>query len=108
MTIVTNTRSFLGTLYEARKGSSMSLDDYLDACKSDSSLYASVHERLLKAIGDPVIVDTQKDPRLGRIFGNRTIRTYPAFVEFYGMEDVIERVVAFFKKASQGLEERKQ
>ena len=39
---------------------------------------------------------------------NRTIRVYPAFAEFYGMEETIERIVAFFRHAAQGLEERKQ
>jgi serine protein kinase len=36
------------------------------------------------------------------------IRRYPAFREFFGMEDVIAQIVAFFKHAAQGLEERKQ
>jgi serine protein kinase len=52
--------------------------------------------------------DTRNDPRLSRIFSNRTIRRYPAFREFYGLEDVIAQIVAFFKHAAQGLEERKQ
>ena len=39
---------------------------------------------------------------------NRTIRVYPAFAEFYGMEETIERIVGFFRHAAQGLEERKQ
>ena len=69
--------------------------------------YASAPERLLAAIGDPEIVDTAKDARFGRIFMNRTIRVYPAFSEFYGMEDTIERIVSF-RHAAQGLEERKQ
>ena len=47
-------------------------------------------------------------PRLGRLFLNRTIRIYPAFAEFHGMEDTIERIVGFFRHAAQGLEERKQ
>jgi serine protein kinase len=39
---------------------------------------------------------------------NRTIRAYPAFSEFYGMEETVERIVSFFRHAAQGLEERKQ
>ena len=54
------------------------------------------------------MVDTSKDPRLGRIFMNRTICVYSAFAEFYGMEETIERIVAFFRQGAQGLEERKQ
>ncbi|MGY4285719.1 serine protein kinase [Bradyrhizobium sp. LM2.7] len=63
---------------------------------------------MLAAIGEPQTIDTAKDPRLGRIFLNRTIRTYPAFAGFYGMEETIERIVGFFRHAAQGLEERKQ
>jgi hypothetical protein len=33
------------------------------------------------------------------------IRTYPAFVEFYGMEEVIDHIVSFLRHAAQGLEE---
>ncbi|HEX2887629.1 PrkA family serine protein kinase [Vineibacter terrae] len=94
--------------FEARRETAMSLSDYLDACRSDPMLYASATERLLAAIGEPEILDTAKDPRLGRIFLNRTIRIYPAFSGFYGMEETIERIVSFLRHAAQGLEERKQ
>ncbi len=52
----------------------MSLQDYLEACRQDSTMFASAPERILAAIGEPELVDTAKDPRLGRIFLNRTIR----------------------------------
>lgn len=86
----------------------MSLEDYLALCKKDPSAYATPAERLLKAIGPPVIVDTAADPRLSRIFANRKIKRYTPFEEFYGMEEAIESIVAFLKHSSQGLEERKQ
>src|ERR1700748_1701484 len=94
--------------FEARSESEMSLSEYLEGCRSDPMMYASAPERLLAAIGEPEMVDTSKDARLGRIFMNRTIRIYPAFSEFYGMEETIERIVGFFRHAAQGLEERKQ
>ncbi len=94
--------------FEQRRDAEMSLQDFLSACRDDPLMYASAHERLLAAIGEPKMVDTAKDARLGRIFMNRTVRFYPAFSEFYGMEETIERIVAFFRHAAQGLEERKQ
>ena len=94
--------------YESRRQAEMPLADYLKGCRSDPMMYASAPERLLAAIGEPTIIDTAKDQRLGRIFMNRTIRSYPSFAEFYGMEETIERIVSFFRHASQGLEERKQ
>ena len=60
----------------------MTVAEYLKGCKTDPLMYASPHERLLAAIGEPQMVDTAKDARLGRIFMNRTIRMYPAFADF--------------------------
>ena len=94
--------------YETRRETEMSLAQYLTGCREDPMMYASAAERILAAIGEPQLVDTSRDPRLGRIFMNRTIRTYPAFAEFFGMEETIERIVSFFRHAAQGLEERKQ
>ncbi|MBB3593545.1 serine protein kinase [Rhizobium sp. BK529] len=94
--------------YEARRETDMSVADYLTLCKKEPMAYANATERLLDAIGEPEIIDTAKDSRLGRVFMNRTIRTYPAFVGFFGMEETIERIVSFFRHAAQGLEERKQ
>ena len=94
--------------YEQRREADMSLAEFLEGCRDDPGRYASAAERILAAIGEPEVIDTAKDPRLGRIFLNRTIRRYPAFPEFFGMEETIERIVGFFRHAAQGLEERKQ
>ncbi|MBR0643338.1 PrkA family serine protein kinase [Plastoroseomonas hellenica] len=94
--------------FDQRRDADMSLADYLQGCRSDPMMFASAPERILAAIGEPEIMDTARDPLLGRIFLNRTIRRYPAFAEFYGMEETIERIVGFFRHAAQGLEERKQ
>ena len=94
--------------YERTKHESMSLRDYLLAARDDPIMYASPAERMIAAIGEPEMVDTSKDPRLSRIFFNRTIRQYKAFEGFYGMEDTIEDIVAYFRQAAQGLEEKRQ
>src|ERR1700753_1745113 len=94
--------------FEARSQTDMSMAEYLESCRSDPLRYANAAERLLAAIGEPTMIDTARDPRLGRIFLNRTMRTYPAFAGFHGMEETIERIVGFFRPAAQGLEERKQ
>jgi serine protein kinase len=86
----------------------LSLQDYLELCKKDPTVYASAAERMLMAIGEPELVDTRKDPRLSRIFSNKVIKIYPAFKDFYGMEETIEQIVAYFRHAAQGLEEKKQ
>lgn len=89
-------------------GETMSVKEYLELCKKDRTVYMNAAERMLKAIGEPKLIDTSKDPVLGRIFSNRIIKEYPAFKNFYGMNDTIDRIVSYFKHASQGLEERKQ
>ena len=86
----------------------LSLEDYLELCKNDPSAYDSAPQRMLKAIGDPKIIDTRTDARMSRIFSNRVIRVYPAFQDFYGMEDTIENIVSYFRHSAQGLEESKQ
>jgi serine protein kinase len=96
------------TRYTTRQGTEMSLMEYLELCKTDPSAYMTAPQRMLKAIGDPVELDTSKDQRLSRIFMNSKIRYYPTFAEFYGMEKAIDDTVAYFKHAAQGLEEKKQ
>ncbi|HUZ75030.1 MAG TPA: PrkA family serine protein kinase [Stellaceae bacterium] len=95
-------------LYDSQKETDMSLEDYLKCCGREPMAYASAAERMLAAIGEAQIIDTSHDPRMGRIFMNRTIRVYPAFADFYGMEETIERIVGYFRHSAQGLEERKQ
>ena len=85
----------------------MSLTEYLERCKTDPDCYASAAQRLLRAIGEPVSVDTRSDPRLGRIFSNRILRVYPAFSEFFGMEEAIEQLVSYLRHSAQNLEESK-
>jgi len=94
--------------YDRTREEDMSVQEYLDLCKRDPMAYATAAERMLKAIGEPELLDTRHDPRLSRIFANKVIKIYPAFREFYGTEEVIEQVVSYFRHAAQGLEERKQ
>src|SRR5579862_2508160 len=103
-----NVFGLFSKLYDSQKETEMSLEDYLKCCARDPLAYASAPERMLAAIGEPEMVDTSHDQRFGRIFMNRTIRVYPAFADFYGMEETIERIVGYFRHAAQGLEERKQ
>ena len=94
--------------YARTKEEEISIDEYLAECKRNPLAYATAAERMLHAIGAPELVDTRNDPRLSRLFANKVIKRYPAFAEFYGMEDAIEQVVSYFRHAAQGLEERKQ
>lgn len=89
-------------------GQEMPLEDYLELCKTDKLAYANAAERMLAAIGDPIVIDTSTDPRLSRIFSNKKLRTYAGFKDFHGIEEAVERIVAYFIASAQGLEESKQ
>lgn len=93
---------------DRRMAVEMSFQEYLAGCRDDPMMYAGPAERMLDAIGEPELIDTSRDERLGRIFQNRTLKHYPYFSDFFGMEEVIERLVGFLRHAAQGLEERKQ
>ncbi|HAT6979668.1 TPA: PrkA family serine protein kinase [Legionella pneumophila] len=106
-----NTQDFLAGYtkrFVDNKEEDMSLDEYLELCKTDPTAYANPAERLLMAIGEPELIDTRHDPVLSRIFSNKIIHHYEVFEDFYGMEEPIEQIVGFLKHAAQGLEETKQ
>jgi len=94
--------------FEQSREEEYTLQEYLELCKNNPATYASAAERMLMAIGEPQLIDTRNDPRLSRLFMNKVIKIYPAFREFYGMEDTIEQIVSYFRHAAQGLEEKKQ
>jgi len=94
--------------FDSAQEEELTLQEYLEICKVEPSVYATAAERLLLAIGEPEFIDTAKCSRLSRIFSNKIIKRYPAFDEFYGMEEAIEQIVSFFRHAAQGLEEKKQ
>lgn len=106
-----NTQDFLSNYtkrYVDNKEEELSLDEYLELCKTDKAAYANPAQRLLMAIGEPELIDTRHDPILSRIFSNKVIPRYEVFQEFYGMEEAIEQIVGFLKHSAQGLEETKQ
>jgi len=79
--------------FERSREEELSIEEYLAECKRNPLAYATAAERMLKAIGEPQMVDTRNDTRMSRLFANKVIKIYPAFAEFYGMEDAIEQVV---------------
>ncbi|MDD9929030.1 MAG: PrkA family serine protein kinase, partial [Rhodospirillaceae bacterium] len=52
----------------------LSLQDFLLGCREDPMMHATAAERMIAAVGEPEIIDTSADQRLGRIFLNRTIK----------------------------------
>ena len=54
------------------KKEELSIQEYLELCKSDPSVYASAPERMLLAIGEPELVDTARDPRFAVFFPTKS------------------------------------
>ena len=55
--------------YSATQAEEMGIEEFLDLCRREPATYASAAERMIAGIGEPELVDTRNDPRLGRIFG---------------------------------------
>ena len=53
--------------YDRNKQSELTLKQYLESCRDDPMLYAAASERMIKAIGEPELVDTSRDQRRGRM-----------------------------------------
>ena len=107
-----DTRAGVLDRFRARFESGMqeeySLTEYLELCRNNPAVYATAAERMLMAIGEPELRRHPQRPAPLAHLRQPDHRAYPAFREFYGMEEAIEQIVAFFKHAAQGLEERKQ
>jgi hypothetical protein len=61
--------------YEAAKDEEFTLQEFLTICRQDRSAYANAAERLLMAIGEPVMVDTAGATAFPSLFepGYRTL-----------------------------------
>src|SRR3990167_5584325 len=94
--------------FQSKKKEVITLEEFLQKCNTDHSMYMNAAERLLHGIGDPVILDVDKDPKLKRRFSNEDVKVYPAFSNFYGLEKPIQDLVSVIKHSAQGLEESKQ
>jgi serine protein kinase len=84
------------------------LEQYLNLCKSDPTAYALLPNAYCLPLVNPKSWTPVKMRGCHGCFLIKMIRRYPAFHEFYGMEDAIEQIVAYFRHAAQGLEEKKQ
>ncbi|MEH0156782.1 hypothetical protein V6R21_21810 [Limibacter armeniacum] len=86
--------------------------EYLEMVKKDPSLADLAHKRMYKAItGEGYeLLDTEKDVRLRRVFGaNAKIKSYNFFRhEFFGIEQVLQKLARYFHSASLKGEESRQ
>ena len=93
------TKKFSGTLM-----------DYIERVEQEPSLVKSSHKRLHEAIVEHgVNVMPDSDTRKFKVFDGENIKIYDYFKnEFFGMENVIAKIMSFLSSAAQKGEESRQ
>lgn len=94
--------------FKDTKTKTMTMAEYIKGLPKHPEWHATAAERMLAAIGEPKLIDTSKNGRLGRVHANRVIAEYEVFKDFFGMNEVVQQIVSFFRHAAQGLEESRQ
>jgi len=108
-------QKFLKLIEEQRKGKKVSrfegtLLDYLDVVNKDPSIIQLSHRRLCNVIEEWGVYDMpDTDPRKRKIFDGENIKLFKYFEkEFFGMENVISKIMRFLHAASLKGEESRQ
>ncbi len=86
------------------------LIDYVELVQQDPSIAKLAHKRLYDAIVDHGVEEmSSEDPRKRKIFNGDSVKVYDYFKdEFFGMENVIEKLMRFLKAAALRGEESRQ
>ena len=86
------------------------LIDYVELVQQDPSIAKLAHKRLYDAIVDQGVEEmSSEDPRKRKIFNGDSVKVYDYFKdEFFGMENVIEKLMRFLKAAALRGEESRQ
>ena len=84
--------------------------DYVELVKRDPDITKSAHKRLHDVIiGHSFEVMPDSDPRKKKIFGNENVKIYNYFKDhFFGMENVLAKLMSFLKSAAHKGEESRQ
>ncbi|MCD8497980.1 MAG: hypothetical protein LRZ85_07850 [Alphaproteobacteria bacterium] len=94
----------LKTQKEHQEPEVISVDQWIDRCKTDPSAYENFAERLLKAIGEPETIDTKlSDLQTRLVHGGKKITQYAPFKDMYDVEDVISQLVRYLENGAQGM-----
>ena len=115
MTTKENNKSFLKIIRDQRNKKKRekfegTFLEYLEIIKQDPDVAKHAHKRLYATIIDHGIVNMKKsNPRCRALFDGETIKTYKYFEkDFFGMENVLAKVMRFLKSASLRGEESRQ
>ena len=86
------------------------LIDYVELVQANPSIAKLAHKRLYDAIVDVGFEEmSSEDPRKRKIFNGDSVKVYDYFKdEFFGMENVIQKIMRFLKGAALRGEESRQ
>lgn len=86
------------------------LMDYIDLVEKDPSIVKSSHKRLYESVMEHGVYDMpDSDTRKYKIFDGENLKIYKYFEnEFFGMENVISKIMSFLSSAAQRGEESRQ
>jgi len=70
--------------YESTQEEELSIQEFLELCRSDPKTYATASERMLHAIGEPEFIDTSREPRMSRIFQIKSSNAIQPLMSFMG------------------------
>ena len=108
-------KDFLKIIQDRRKNKnedkfSGTFIDYLELVKKNPEIIMSSHQRLYSVIVDNGIrVMKDSNPRKGNIFNGDNVKIYEYFEDsFFGMENVISKIMRFLSSASKRGEESRQ
>lgn len=89
---------------ETREPEVMSVEAWLERCRTDSGAYAPHYERLAEAYGTAEIIDTKHgSPQENNVYGGKKIKRFPAFAHLYDKEDMLSKLVDHIKDGASGL-----
>lgn len=80
----------------------LTVEQWMELCKTDPGAYASFSDRLLKAIGAPEIVDTSKaDTQTRLVYGGKKIARYAPFSDLYDSEGAVSKLVTYIENGAR-------
>ena len=94
----------------SKKKFSGTLMDYIETVEKDPSIVKSSHKRLYESVVEHGVYDMpDSDSRKYKIFDGENLKLYKYFEnEFFGMENVISKLMSFLSSAAQKGEESRQ
>lgn len=90
---------------QSRQQKVMSVDEWLEKCRTDKMAYADYADRALLAIGEPEVIDTKlsTDDKERRFYGQQKVLRYKPFANLYDSEKVIEKLVGYIKNGAKNI-----